>query len=193
MATEDLELIRQAQKGVEGAFERLVARYDRQVFAIAAQYVRSADDAKDIYQEVFLRVYRSIGKFRFGSEFSTWLYRITANCCLTHRSHHRRHHHQSIDDLGDPDDHRAEGILNDHSPERSPEQMTIGSDISQSIDSALGSLSPRQRLVFTMRHYQGYKLREIAEIMKCAEGTVKRYLFSATQRMRDELKEYILE
>ena len=77
---------RKAQQGDILAFEQLVYRHDKKVLSIAARYVTSADDAKDIYQEVFLRVYRGLKKFRFKSEFSTWVHRITVNVCLTHRS-----------------------------------------------------------------------------------------------------------
>ena len=73
------------------------------------------------------------------------------------------------------------------SPDPSPEQRTVDADIGARIHKALGTLSPQQKLVFTLRHYQGYKLKEIATMMKCTEGTVKRYLFAATQRMRGQL------
>ncbi len=86
----DTELIRSAQKGDMDAFEQLGYRHDKEVFSIAARYVNRAEDAKDIYQEVFLRVYRGLQKFRFQSEFSTWLYRITTNVCLTHRNHRKK-------------------------------------------------------------------------------------------------------
>ena len=86
----DTELIRSAQRGDMDAFEELVYRHDKEVFSIAARYVNRAEDAKDIYQEVFLRVYRGLQKFRFQSEFSTWLYRITTNVCLTHRNHRKK-------------------------------------------------------------------------------------------------------
>ena len=87
---DDVDLVRKAQQGDILAFEQLVYRHDKKVLSIAARYVTSADDAKDIYQEVFLRVYRGLKKFRFKSEFSTWVHRITVNVCLTHRSRHRR-------------------------------------------------------------------------------------------------------
>jgi RNA polymerase sigma-70 factor (ECF subfamily) len=188
MALDDAELILGARKGDVQAFERLVQRYDRQVFAVAAQYVNSADDAKDIYQEVFLRVYNGLKSFRFRSEFGTWIYRITANVCLTHRSWRQKHRHDSIHESDDLDNPGSGRDLRDHSAVSSPEEMTMGAEISGKVESALGTLSPKQKLVFTLKHFEGYKLREIAVMMECTEGTVKRYLFTATQRMRQELR-----
>jgi RNA polymerase sigma-70 factor (ECF subfamily) len=89
-ALNDTELVRSAQQGDMNAFEELVYRHDKEVFAIAARYVNRAEDAKDIYQEVFLQVYRGLSKFRFQSEFSTWLYRITTNVCLTHQDRRKK-------------------------------------------------------------------------------------------------------
>ena len=187
MAPLDTELILKAQHGDMMAFEQLVYRYDKQVLSIAATYVNSAEDAKDIYQEVFLRVFRGIKKFQLRSEFSTWLYRITTNVCLTHRSRRKRHMHASIHaDDGDDEGHGAAGALAD---DRSSDQHALDSEISTHVERALEVLSPKQRMVFTLRHYHGYKLKEIAAMMKCTEGTVKKYLFTATQRMRDQLKE----
>src|SRR3972149_4904680 len=89
-ALNDSELVRSAQQGDMNAFEELVYRHDKEVFGIAARYVSRAEDAKDIYQEVFLRVYRGLPKFKFQSEFSTWLYRITTNVCLTHQDRRKQ-------------------------------------------------------------------------------------------------------
>lgn len=190
MATADIELIRQAQSGDLSAFEQLVRRYDRRVLTIAASYVQSSDDAKDIYQEVFLRVYRALPKFELRSEFSTWLYRIATNVCLSHRSRARRHRHVSLEGESDEEsDNPHQGRSNE--PSTAPD---VGRrEIASRVREALSELSPRQRLVFTMRHYEGYKLREIAEMMEVAEGSVKKYLFEATGKMRDQLGDLLDE
>jgi RNA polymerase sigma-70 factor (ECF subfamily) len=188
MAPDDQELIRSAQQGNVSAFEQLVYKYDKQVFAIAAQYVRSSDDAKDIYQEVFLRVHNGLRHFKFKSEFSTWLYRVTTNVCLTHKSQRSKHRHESIHEDDDTEYHGKHRMLHSNDHSSSPEQHAMNEEIAFHVEGALALLSPQQRLVFTLRHYQGYKLREIADMMKCTEGTVKRYLFAATRRMREELR-----
>lgn len=184
---DDADLVRRAQQGDMLAFEQLVFRHDKKVLSIAARYVTSADDAKDIYQEVFLRVYRGLKKFRFRSEFATWLHRITVNVCLTHRARSRRTLQTLFLDERNDDDSEAHGELKD--PGGDPEHRALNAEISSSIEKALEALSPRQKLVFTLRHFEGYKLNEIAEMMNCVEGTVKRYLFTATRRMRDQLRD----
>ncbi len=191
MAASETDLIMQAQRGNMDAFEQLVQRYDKKVLTIAAGYVDNADDAKDIYQEVFLRVYKALPKFRHKSEFSTWLFRVTTNVCLTHRSRSKRHAHTSLDrNAGDDDGqpHALKDTLSDHS---TADQQAKDAEISARIEEALKTLSPRQRMVFTLKHYDGYKLREIAEMMKCSEGAVKKYLFEGTARMRNQLKEFV--
>jgi len=188
MSGDDKELIQKAQRGDMTAFERLVYNHDKRVLAIAARYVTSSEDAKDIYQEVFMRVYRGLKRFKMESEFSTWLHRITVNVCLTHRSRARRHVHVLLDDQGDSEDNDGHGAaLAGNEPPT--DQQSLNGEIAGHIEAALQELSPRQRLVFTMRHYEGYKLREIANLMQCTEGTVKRYLFLATRSLRERLRE----
>lgn len=178
MAPTDEELISQAVAGNAPAFEQLVFRYDREVLSIASRYTRNADDAKDIYQETFIRVYRSLSRFRRDSEFSTWLYRIATNVCLTYAGKRKLTPVSTESEEGKDREPVSPGRTEDHAE---------GNEISGRIDHALQQLSPQQRLVFTLRHYQGYKMREIAVMMNCAEGTVKKYLFEATRTMRDAL------
>ena len=182
----DADVIREAQHGDRAAFDELVYRYDKDVLNIAARYVNQADDAKDIYQEVFLRVYRGLKKFQARSEFSTWLYRITTNVCLTHGARRKKHAHhvQDHDPDGDADDHGALGVS-----ERTSDRHTLNMEISSRVQQAMSALSAQQKLVFTLKHYEGYKLREIAEMIDCSEGTVKKHLFTATQRLRVQLKD----
>jgi RNA polymerase sigma-70 factor (ECF subfamily) len=189
MMSADSELIVQAQRGNMNAFEELVQRYDKRVFTIAAGYVRSADDAKDIYQEVFLRVYKGLPKFELRSEFSTWLYRITTNVCLSHRSNGKRHAHTSLDELSGEEDGQPQALKDTIAGDAVTDQHTHDAEISERVQRAMNALSPKQRMVFTLKHYEGYKLKEIAELLKCTEGTVKKYLFEATVRMRVQLKD----
>ena len=191
MATNDSELILKAQQGDFAAFEQLVYRYDKEVLTIAARFVRSSDDAKDIYQEVFLRVYQGLRRFKMQSEFATWLYRITTNVCLTHRSGRKKHAHVSIDEEHEESEGEPHGSNTVASEDPLPDQRAIDEELSGHVRDALETLSPQQRLVFTLKHYQGLKLREIAEAMQCSEGDVKKHLFNATQRMRQSLKDYL--
>jgi RNA polymerase sigma-70 factor (ECF subfamily) len=191
MAANDTELIMQTQRGNMDAFEQLVQRYDKRVLTIAAGYVSSSDDAKDIYQEVFLRVYKGLPKFQYKSEFSTWLFRITTNVCLSHRTRGRRHSHTSLDQNVNDEDGKPHALKDTLSDDTTTDQQTHDSEISMRVEQALKTLSPRQRMVFSLKHYDGYKLKEIAGMLKCSEGTVKKYLFEATARLRKQLKDFV--
>jgi len=187
MQLSDTDLIIQAQKGNQNAFEELVYRYDRNVLSVALKYANNEDDAKDLYQEVFIRVYRGLRNFRFQSEFSTWLFRITTNVCLTYKSRSKEHLRVSIDRSFDDDEQEINS-----SPElvyegSSPEEISSGTNIGEIVNDAVESLSPKQRMTFILKHYEGYKIREIAEMMNCKEGTVKKYLFDATKNLRKKL------
>ena len=189
--TSDNDLILRAQGGDIAAFEELVFRHDRQVLSIAARYVLRADDAKDIYQETFLRVYRGLKSFRFQSDFSTWLFRITVNVCISHRRSARKEPHLPLAEAGgEISDGGLEVAAPDGGP--GPEQLAVASDIADHVRTALDTLSPQQRAVFTLRHYEQLSLAEIAAAMGCTVGTVKRYLFTATSRLRQQLQ-YVVE
>ncbi len=185
----DQELIVKAVDGDMIAFEELVHRYDRQVLSMAAHYVSSSEDAKDIYQEVFLRVYRGLPRFKFRSEFSTWLYRIATNVCISHRSRRRRHHHSSLTGADEEDESIPHREVREGEAGTPTDQSTLDAEVRRKITNALNHLSPKERMVFTLRHYEDRKLKDIAAYMGCREGTVKKYLFTATRKMRDQLRE----
>lgn len=191
MTQEENKLVIAAQNGDRSAFEELVYRYDKNVLGIAYSFINNNEDAKDIYQEVFLRVFKGIKKFEFRSEFSTWLYRITTNVCLTYRSQKKKYAYTSLDDEPDEEDSNPRSLANTLTDNRTPANDAMDSEISTKIEKGLDKLSPQQRLVFTMKHYKGYKIKEISIMMNCSEGTIKNYLFMATQRMRDHLKDFM--
>ena len=187
MQLTDTDLIIQAQKGNQNAFEELVYRYDRNVLSIAMRYAIHEDDAKDLYQEVFIRVYRGLKNFRFKSEFSTWLFRITTNVCLTYKSRSKEHLRVSINKDYDDEENgftAKEELIYDGS---SPEEISSGTDLGEIVNAAVESLSPKQKMTFILKHYEGYKIREIAEMLNCKEGTVKKYLFDAIKNLRKKL------
>jgi RNA polymerase sigma-70 factor (ECF subfamily) len=187
MQLNDTDLIIQAQKGNQNAFEELVYRYDRSVLSIALKYSNNEDDAKDLYQEVFIRVYRSIKGFRFQSEFSTWLFRITTNVCLTYKSRSKEHLKVSIDKDYDDEENEIRETKELVYDGLSPEEISSGADLGEIVNAAVESLSPKQKMTFVLKHYEGYKIREIAEMLNCKEGTVKKYLFDATKNLRKKL------
>ena len=187
MALSDNELIIQAKSGNDAAFEELIYRYDRSVLAIALKYVHDTDEAKDIYQEVFIRVYRGLKNFEMKSEFSTWLFRIATNVCLSYKSRSKKHLQQSIDEqIATEDDEVLKYDLADD--EMDPGEIMINLDLGDIIRRAVDSLSSKQRMTFILKHYEGYKIREIADMLNCKEGTVKKYLFDAIRNLRKKLK-----
>jgi|WetSurMetagenome_2_1015567.scaffolds.fasta_scaffold84572_3 RNA polymerase sigma-70 factor, ECF subfamily len=186
--TSDADLIRMAQRGDNVAFTELVHRHDRAVFALIARSVDNAEDAKDIYQEVFLRVYRGLKAFQFRSEFSTWVHRIAVNACIDSVKRTRRSVSAYADPIGVPDPSNRTQGFEPASDERDPDQRVIDGETAARITHAMQLLSPRQRMVFVLRHYEGRSLKEIAGTLECTTGTVKRYLFEATQNMRLALR-----
>lgn len=189
MAADDNELVLLAREGNGQAFEQLVGRYDRQVLSLALSYTRNGDDAKDVYQEVFLRVYRALPKFKFESQFSTWLFRVATNVCLTYRQRSARHVHTSIDQALESEEGLSRAMTESLTGGRSADRQMLDSEIGGRVERAMDALSPRQKMVFVLKHHHGMKLREIAVQMNCAEGTVKKYLFTATERLRNQLKD----
>jgi RNA polymerase sigma-70 factor (ECF subfamily) len=187
MESNEKELLLRAKQGDQFAFEQLVYRYDRSVLSIAMRFVNDPDEAKDIYQEVFIRIFKGLKKFEFRSEFSTWIFRITTNVCLTHKARSKERMKVSLDnDLVDENNNnRFKEILYDGI---SPEEEISSRNLGQFIDEAVGRLSERQKITFVLKHYEGYKIREIAEMLNCKEGTVKKYLFDAVKNLRKQLE-----
>jgi RNA polymerase sigma-70 factor (ECF subfamily) len=186
MSLTDYQLIINAQKGDMSSFEELVYRYDHHVLNIAKSFRNSDDDAKDIYQEVFMRVFRGLNNFQFKSEFTTWLFRISTNVCLTFQS--RKKNHDSLDQEISIGEDNTTTLAENISDFSSADELILNKETAKYIQLALDELPPKQKMVFTLKYYEEYKIREIAEMMQCSEGAVKRYLFVATHKMRDKLK-----
>jgi len=154
---------------------------------LALRFSGSLEDAQDIYQEVFLRVYMGLAAFRGQSAFATWIHRITINVCMTHLASRRRHA-QAADSMNED----VGKVVAESSREiPAPEQRLLDTERRERLRQALLALPPQQRLVFTLRHHEGFKLREIASMVGCRLGTVKRYLFEATRTMRDQLQDLV--
>jgi RNA polymerase sigma-70 factor (ECF subfamily) len=193
---DDRALVVEAQVGNRAAFEELVHRYDRDVLRLALNLMKRPEDARDVYQEAFLKVYRNLHRFRFECSFYTWLYRIVTNVCLDHlRRRQARPEDQSPEPSYGRDGQHGEGITDfferqrEHRPTLDPERTLFGLEIKARIAVAMQRLSPRERIVFEMKHYQGLKLRAIGDALGTTEETVKNSLFRATRKLRHELGE----
>src|SRR5260370_5865511 len=184
-------IVAEAQAGNRSAFEALVRRCDRDVLRVALNLMKRPEDARDVYQEAFLTVYRTLHRFRFECSFYTWLYRIVTNVCLDHL---RRRQARPEDQAPEVNSGLHEEGLTDfferqreQRPTLDPERTFIGMEIKARISTAMERLSPRERIVFEMRHYQGLKLRAIGDVLGTTEETVKNSLFRATRKLRHEL------
>jgi RNA polymerase sigma-70 factor (ECF subfamily) len=185
MTLSDNELVINARSGDSSSFEVLVHRYDKMVLQLALKYSGDSDTAKDIYQEVFINVYKGLKNFQFKSEFSTWLFRITSNVCISYKLKEKKNMRLSID----LDDNAEQVSLIPADQNSSPEQQLINKDSVKKINEALQFLSPNQKMSFLLKHYEGYKIKEIAKMMDCKEGTIKKYLFEAVRKLRVQLAE----
>jgi RNA polymerase sigma-70 factor (ECF subfamily) len=184
-------LIRAAQHGDAGAFEELVRLYDQSVLRLALNLLRSPEDANDIYQEAFLRVYKNLHTFRFDCSFHTWLYRIVTNLCLDALRKRKVRKEEGtvvetreglLDRMDTVEEDRADG---------NPQRRLLSRELHTRIRNVLADLTPRERMVFEMRHYQGMRLRAIGEALGTSEEAAKNCLFRATQKMRAALGDFV--
>jgi RNA polymerase sigma-70 factor (ECF subfamily) len=188
---EDSALIARAQAGEREAFDVLVRRYDRDVLRLILRVVHSQEHASDLYQESFLRIYRNLHRFRLESSFYTWIYRIVTNVCLDYLRRRRSRPEDQAPAI-EADTSRTQPMDffdNQRDARADPEHHLLGQEIGERIEAALQRLSPRERMIFEMRHYQGLKLRVIGEALGTSEETVKNSLFRATKKLRLQLQE----
>ncbi|HTV06837.1 MAG TPA: sigma-70 family RNA polymerase sigma factor [Acidobacteriaceae bacterium] len=182
------ELIREAQQGSRAAFDVLVRQYDQAVLRLALHLTGSEQDAEDIHQEAFLKAYRYLGNFRFECSFYTWIYRIVTNLCLDllrRRKSRREDQAVMIDQSGEELD-----LLSNVSDDRAsanPDRELNRKFLGERILMALDQLTPRERMVFELKHYQGLRLRTIGEMLNTTEETAKNTLFRATRKLRANL------
>jgi RNA polymerase sigma-70 factor, ECF subfamily len=184
-------LIRAAQSGDSRAFEELVRMYDQSVLRLALNLLRSPEDANDIYQEAFLRVYKNLHTFRFDCSFHTWLYRIVTNLCLDALRKRKVRKEEGtvvetregiLDRMDTIEEERADG---------NPQRRLLSRELRARIGNVLANLTPRERMVFEMRHYQGMRLRAIGDVLGTSEEAAKNCLFRATQKMRTALGDFV--
>ncbi len=195
MTLRDEELVARIQEGDDWATEELVNRYQQKTYAIAYHMCsEDGEEAQDLTQEAFLRAFRSLGKFRGDSSFYTWFYRIVVNVCLDSRRRSRRWKltfspwRQVQRGKGSP------GEVPEEQPDMrddiNPISALSGKQFAKEIKKSLKALPERQRLVFQLKVLHGMSIREIAQVIGTAEGTVKSHLFRATRFLREELKEW---
>ncbi len=182
---DDTELVREAQRGNRAAFEELVRHYDQAVLRLALHLTGSEHDAQDVYQDAFLKAYKSIGNFRFECSFYTWIYRIVTNLCLDHlRKKQVRKEDAPVAVDSEGEQYDVLDRVPDGRSAANPERDLMRRELGGRINAALEKLTPRERMVFELKHYHGLRLRTVGEILNTTEETAKNTLFRATQKLR---------
>ncbi len=183
----EVALIRAAQEGDHDAFEQLVRQYDQSVLRLALNLLRSEEDARDAYQEAFLKAYRNLASFRFECSFHTWLYRHVTNICLDHlRKRSVRREDPAVVETEEGSRDLFDSV-EDSRTEADPERDLLRRELGRKIEAALATLGARERMVFELKHYQGLRLRAIGEMLSTSEETAKNCLYRATQKLRAAL------
>lgn len=175
--------------GDHTAFHELVGQYKKKIYYLAYDITGNHQEAEDISQEVFIKMFRSLKKFRRDAKMSSWLYQITVNASIDTLRKKSSKPKRSIDEF----DHLyiQEGLTTGRAANFDPVSSAESSQIQNHISQALQKITPKERTVFVMRHYNDLKLNEIAEILNVTIGTVKSLLFRAIKKLRKELSSYM--
>lgn len=182
----DEEIIKRMKRGDRNAFNELVKGYESKVVNAAFGMLSNREDAYDAAQEVFIRIYKSIGAFKGQSSLTTWIYRITVNIC-NDALRKRQRTAQTISINGEGDDENPVMELQDTSP--TPEEAAESNEAQKAVREAIGGLSEEYRQIITLCDLQGLSYDEAAQILQCPTGTVK----SRLNRARNSLRKKLLE
>ena len=174
----DIELIELFQNGDDSAFNHLVLRYQERVYWVARRFVNDHDGADDVTQEVFCKVYESLGEFRGDSSVYTWLYRITVNIALNSLRRQKVREFFRIDEMFDVKDENTVG------PDEALEQV----EQKELIEEAIARLPEKQKSVFVLRYYEELPYEEISKVLKTSVGGLKANYFHAVKKIQEYVK-----
>jgi RNA polymerase sigma-70 factor, ECF subfamily len=179
----DGELMEKVQKGHLPAYDELVRRYQKKVYAITYGMTRHHSDADDLAQETFIRAYQACQRFQAGYAFHTWLFRIAVNLCINHLKKKKRRRETTLEDQSDP----IEFVPSPNNPGLEMEQKELGTRI----ETAIHQLSPKLRSVIVLRSTEDMPYEEIARILRISKGTVMSRLNRAREKLKVLLKEFM--
>ena len=187
---DESRLIREIRAGQTELFEHFVRRYQRKITRVAYRFLRDAGEADCAAQESFLRAYQNLDDFREGSTFETWLTRICINWCKDRLKRRRLvvFFHQAPARSEESDGEEPVELAPAGDP--SPERRAAGREIRDRLRVALDALSPRQRAIFAMKHFEEMSIPDIADVTGLDAGTVKSHLFRAAQKVRERLSDF---
>jgi len=182
------ELMARIAEGDESAFEILVNRHQTSVLNLIYRFIGDRTRAKDLAQEVFLRVWQSAKSYEPKAKFTTWIYRITANLCLNELKSSRRKKWLQFLRFGDNLENTVEETLVDDRP--SPEDLLLAKERSRQITNALQSLPENQRMALILKRYDDLSYQEIAKVIGCSVSAVESLLVRAKRSLQEKLKNY---
>ena len=185
------QIIQRVKNGDQNAFCELVEEYKQKALNIAFSFCRSYEDAKDVSQEAFIKAFKTIRNFRGESRFYTWFYRILINLCKDYLRRKMKNKAISANIRINNEAQEEESIFEIiASGLPGPKEQLLNKELGEELTKALDSLPEQQKKIFTLKNIHGLKINEIAEIVKCAEGTIKAHLFKATLNLQERLAAY---
>jgi RNA polymerase sigma-70 factor (ECF subfamily) len=177
---EEHEIIKMAMKGNHDAFRLIVSQNQSLIYSVAYRFLGSAEDAEDVVQEAFIRVWKHLPNFRFDVKLSTWLYRIVVNLCLDVLKSPQRKQQKSNVEVNEEwscDNPAADREVHAH-------------ELHALIQEAASDLTPKQKAVFILRDLEGLLVEEVCSMLSMSAGNVKSNLYYARQQMGEKLKKY---
>ena len=199
LSQSDTALIARCQRDDLAAFDEIVARYKQKIFNYIFRMVGSSEEAEDLTQEVFVKMYLALESFRSQASLSTWLYRIAGNLCIdAHRKKARRETGfggglLSLDEPASYDGARGEDSAPREVPDAThePFRLVARQEMDTKIQDALALLPGKMRMVVILHDVEGLQYDEIAQVVGCPLGTVKSRLFNARMHLRELLSPYL--
>tara|TARA_B100000315_G_C14487105_1_gene545703 strand:- start:43 stop:657 length:615 start_codon:yes stop_codon:yes gene_type:complete len=188
------EIIEKIKSGDLEAFSVLVEKYKKKAISIAYSFCANYEDAKDLSQEAFIKAFKSLKRFKIKSKFYTWFYRILVNLCKDYLRHRKRDKIVSLSIRLKSKDGQLEqedifAYIASDNP--GPQKVLLNKELGAKLSSAINSLPPRQRIIFTLKNIHAMTIAEIAQVTRCAQGTVKAHLFKATANLQIKLEKYV--
>ena len=183
MDHEETEMISRCQQGDQEALKEIYEKYHKKIYRIAYSVVRQREEAFDVVQEVFIKLFRSIRNFKGRSHFYTYLYRMAMNTAIDHKRKTGKQYMSSLDEEGsfEPSDQ----------PEKGPEKILLQKELEERVKLAMDKLPDEQRAALIFRDVEGLSYQEMAEAMGCSIGTVMSRLHYGRKRMQESLKDYV--
>ncbi len=193
MATDDLTLVQRARKGDQRAFKLLVERYQRKVYSVALGMVKDKEEARDVAQEAFVKVYKYLDHFKGDASFYTWLYRITVNICIDvlRKKGSKGDEHVEFDESVKLDTAEAGiGALGSRLG-TNPQKSALRRELAERITSAMQDIPPAHREILLLREVEGMSYEDLSRTLEIPKGTVMSRLFHARLKMQKILREYV--